>query len=333
MKHFGIFTQFFEQHLALNYVCQTKLGRMLFRKITRLLFHRNTILIGAIIVGLFANGWAQALKSYNIYILATVMTFSTTGIALKGLLPVTRSLKIMGTSILLGYFIFSSLLILLSWLLLDNKYLFYGMVIIAASPPGVAVIPFTFILKGDMNYTMIGTLGTYLASVILAPLIILLFSGSHTLSPMQLVMIMVKIILIPFALSRLLLVKQIFEVVKKVRGRVVDFGFALIIYTAVGLNRDIFFENFHVLGILSLIFVLVIFVLGGAHEYIGKKLNISPPVVVSQNLLLTIKSSGFTASASMAIFGREAAIPSAVLAVLVLIYLLYLSVRNQLKQA
>ena len=54
--------------------------------------------------------------------------------------------------------------------------------------------------------------------------------------------------------------------------------------------------------------------------------------LVSQKLLLTIKSSGFTASASMAIFGREAAVPSAVLAVLVLVYLLYLSIRNEIKQ-
>jgi BASS family bile acid:Na+ symporter len=304
----------------------------MFTKIFQTLFNRNLILIGAIIVGLVFSGFANTLKDYNFYILAVVMTLSTTGISMKGMLPISKSIKNMSVAIFLGYFVFSSLLIVLSWFLLDNKYLFYGMVIIAASPPGVAVIPFTTILKGDMNYTMVGTLGTYLASVVLAPFIITLFSDSEGLDSMQLLIIMVKVILVPFLISRLLLFKPIYAVVEKTRGHLVDLGFALIIYTAVGLNRDVFFGNFEVLGLISLILLLMMFGLGTLYEWVARRLKIATPKSVSQKLLLTIKSSGFTASASMAIFGREAAIPSAVLAVLVLVYLLYLSIRNDLKQ-
>ncbi|MGD9995207.1 MAG: bile acid:sodium symporter family protein [Salinivirgaceae bacterium] len=304
----------------------------MFTKIYQTLFNRNLILIGAIIVGLVFSGFANTLKDYNFYILAVVMTLSTTGISMKGMLPISKSLKNMGVAIFLGYFVFSSLLIVLSWFLLDNKYLFYGMVIIAASPPGVAVIPFTHILKGDMNYTMVGTLGTYLASVILAPFIITLFSDSEGLDSMQLLIIMVKVILIPFLISRLLLFQPIYAVVEKTRGHLVDFGFALIIYTAVGLNREVFFGNFEVLALISFILLLMMFGLGTLYEWLARRFKIASPKSVSQKLLLTIKSSGFTASASMAIFGREAAIPSAVLAVLVLVYLLYLSIRNDIKQ-
>jgi BASS family bile acid:Na+ symporter len=304
----------------------------MFTRIFKTLFNRNLILIAAIFIGLAFNQYANFLKDYNFYILALVMTFSTTGISMRGLLPVSKSLKNMGMAIILGYFIFSSVLLILSWFLLDNKFLFYGMVIIAASPPGVAVIPFTHILKGDMNYTMVGTLGTYLASVVLAPVIILFFSGGEGLSPLDLLVIMVKIILVPFIISRFLLYKPIYKVVEKIRGKVVDFGFSLIIYTAVGLNRDVFFQNFEVLALISIILLLAMFGLGTLYEIISHKMRIEPEKAVSQKLLLTIKSSGFTASASMAIFGREAAIPSAVMAVLVLVYLLYLSIRNDIKQ-
>jgi BASS family bile acid:Na+ symporter len=296
--------------------------------IKKILLNRNTILVLAIVMGLAFNKGSEFLKHYNIYILAIVMTFSTTGIAMKGLLPVRRTLRRMGGSILLGYFIFSSVLLVLSWLLIGNKLLFFGMVVIAASPPGVAVIPFTHILKGDMNYTMVGTLGAYIAGVVLSPLIIYIFSGSSDLSPTQLLWVMVKIIVIPFMLSRVLLLKKIFPVVEKARGRVVDLGFALIIYTAVGLNRHVFFENFQVLGTITLIFFISMFVLGWLHRKVSRKMAISNPIMVSQNLLLTVKSSGFTASASLAIFGKDAAVPSAVLAVIVLVYLIYLSVRQ-----
>lgn len=302
-------------------------------RIFKTLFNRNFILIGAIVIGLAFNQYATLLKDYNFYILAIVMTFSTTGISFRGMLPISKSLKTMGVSIFFGYFVFSTILLVLSWFLISNKYLFYGMVIIAASPPGVAVIPFTHILKGDMNYTMIGTVGTYLAAVFLAPLIISIFSGGEGLDSLQLLLIMVKIIVIPFLISRVLLWKPVYPLVEKARGRVVDFGFALIIYTAVGLNRSVFFGDFKVLAAISVILITTIFGLGMLHEWLSAKMGMAPPKAISQKLLLTIKSSGFTASASMAIFGREAAIPSAVLAVLVLVYLLYLSIRNDIKQA
>jgi len=301
-------------------------------QIYKILFNRNIILIGAIILGMSVGGFSDTLKDFNIYILAIVMTFSTSGISAKGLLPVSRSAKTIGVSVFLGYFVFSAVLLALSWFFIDDTYLFYGMVIIAASPPGVAVIPFTHILKGDMNYTMVGTLGTYLASVVMAPLIISVFSGSGSLNPMQLVVIMIKIIVVPFLISRLLRHKTVYQSIVKIRGRVVDFGFALIIYTAVGLNRSVFFENFEVLAVLSIIFIISMFGLGGIHKYLSNRIKTNKKIAISQNLLLTIKSSGFTASASLAIFGKEAAVPSAVMAVLVLVYLLYLSLINELKK-
>jgi len=298
-------------------------------RILKILLNRNVILIGAIILGMTFGKLSITLKDYNIYILAMVMTISTTSISAKGMLPISKSIKTMGISILLGYLIFSSVLLLLSWFLIDNKYLFLGMVIIAASPPGVAVIPFTHILKGDINYTMIGTLGAYLASIVIAPLIILFFSGSESLSPLLLLIIMVKIIVIPFLLSRLLILPKIYPTIIKIRGKLVDFGFALIIYTAVGLNRSVFFENFEILALISFIFILSMFGIGALHGIISKRLKTTKEIAISQNLLLTVKSSGFTASTSMAIFGKEAAIPSAILAVLVLVYLLYLNIRSE----
>ncbi len=302
------------------------------QQIFKILLNRNVILIGAIILGMSFGAGSDILKDFTIYILGVVMTFSTSGIPAKGLLPISRSLKTIGVSVFLGYFVFSTVLLTLSWLFIDDTYLFYGMVIIAASPPGVAVIPFTHILKGNVDYTMVGTLGTYLASIVLAPIIISVFSGSDSLNPTQLATVMLKIVVLPFLISRVLRHKKVYQSVVKIRGRVIDFGFALIIYTAVGLNRSVFFENFGVLAIISIIFVIAMFGLGGIHNIISKRIKTNKEIAISQNLLLTVKSSGFTASASLAIFGKEAAVPSAIMAVFVLIYLLYLSLINELKK-
>lgn len=302
-------------------------------KFYKVLFNRNTILVVAILLGLLVNNLSLRLQDLNIYILAIVMIFSTSGISTSGLLPVRNSLKIMGTSILLGYFIFSSVLLFLSWLLVKDTYLFYGLVVIAASPPGVAVIPFTHYLRGNMNYSMVGTLGAYLASIFMAPLIISIFSGSDALQPTHIAWIMIKIIIVPFLISRLLRIEKMYPLVEKIRGRVVDFGFAIIIYIAVGINRQVFFDNFEVLAIISLLFFVSMFLLGALYNILATYFQVNAAIRVSQNLLLTVKSSGFTASVSLAIFGKEAAVPSAIMAVLVLMYLIYLSVKNQIKQA
>jgi BASS family bile acid:Na+ symporter len=45
-------------------------------------------------------------------------------------------------------------------------------------------------------------------------------------------------------------------------------------------------------------------------------------------MLTTIKSSGFSVFTALALFGQEAAIPSAVLAIVVLIYLIFLSLKS-----
>lgn len=302
------------------------------QQIYKLIFNRNIVLIGAIVLGIVAGGLSDILKDSSIYILAIVMTFATTGIETKGLLPISKSIKTMGVSILLGYFIFSTVLLTLSWLLIDNTYLFYGMVIIAASPPGGALIPFTQILKGDMNYSMVGTLGAFIASIFVAPLIIMFFAGADTLNPIDLLVIMGKIIVVPFFISRFLLFKKVYPVVEKIRGRLVEFGFAIIIYIAVGLNRDVLFANFDILASISTVLVISIFGLGGLHRIVSKRLNINKQVIISQNLLLTVKSAGFSASTSLIIFGKEAALPAAIYSIIGLFYLLYLSISNELKR-
>ena len=156
--------------------------------------------------------------------------------------------------------------------------------------------------------------------IIIAPALINIFAHGVSISAWSLFILMIKLVLIPLLVSRLLLYKPIFKYVARIRGKVVDWGFAIIIFTAVGMNRDVFFSNPKIL-ILSLIVLLSATFLIGSYER-----------CITQVLLLTIKSSGFSVVTAMTLFGKEAAIPSAILAVVVLLYLLYLSIRLEIKK-
>lgn len=294
--------------------------------------NRNFILVFAVIMGMVLGDYAVFFKDYTIYVLAITMIFSTTGIDSKALLPLKKLFKPMLVGTVLNYFVFGAVVLLLAWLLMPTKELFMGFVVIVAAPPGVAVIPFAGILKGDIEYSIIGVFGAFLASIAIAPAIIELFAKNADVSSWSLFMLMIKLVLVPLILSRLLLFKPVFKYVAKIRGKVVDWGFAIIIFTAVGMNRDVFFSNPVVLLLSTIVLLAATFGIGTIFELSAKKMGIKPGRSITQVLLLTIKSSGFSVVTALTLFGKEAAIPSAILAVIVLLYLLFLSIRMEIKK-
>lgn len=300
--------------------------------IISLLRNRNFVLVFAVVLGLVLGDYAGSIKGYTTYILAIVMTFSMTNIRTSSLYPPKTLVKPMLMGILLNYLVYAVVMISLAYFLIDDKYLFYGFVVIATTPPGVAIIPFSYILKGDVEYSIKGVLGAFLCTVFITPFAVGWITGNDGIATWDLFLLMVKTIVIPLAVSRILLLPQVFSAIDVVRGKVVDWGFALLIFIAVGLNRQVFFSEPAILVRISLILFLTHFVLGMLYEKLALSLNRNKVKVVSENLLLTIKSSGFAVVTAITLFGQKAAIPTAGLAIFVLLYLLFLSFRVELKQ-
>lgn len=296
--------------------------------IKNILLNRNAILVLAVIAGLIFGDYAPLIKDYNIYILGITMTFSMTGLNLLLL----NNPKNIGKTLLMGfvlnYLVFGAVLLPIAWWLMPSKELFYGFVVIVAAPPGVAIIPFSYILKGKVDYAIIALTGAFAASIFVAPLLVGFFAKNEGIKPYDLFITMVQLVLIPLLLAQILRMKTIFPLVQKIRGKVVDWGFALLIFVAVGVNREAFFTNPKVLLPVVITIVIGTFGLGFVYSRVAKSLRISPELTVTQQMLSTIKSSGFSVFTALTLFGKEAAIPSAILAVVVLMYLIFLSLKT-----
>ncbi len=289
--------------------------------ILRIINNRNFLLIASLVLGLAIGKGAQVLKPFVLPILAVVMLFSSTSFKLASLLNYRKSIRIIVVSFILNFVVFGIILLSSSHLLFTDHDLLAGFVVIAATPPGVAIIPFTVMYKGDVNYSTIGVLGSYLLAIIVSPLLIQVFVPEASIDPWKIVIIMLEVVLIPLILSRILLWKKIFPVVEKIRGKVVNWGFAMIVYTIIGLNRTVIFSDLELLIKVSLVFLLTMFVPGLVYELMFRK-SVRYERRVSHSLMLTIKSSGFAAGTALALFGPEAALPAAFLAVFVLLYLI-----------
>lgn len=293
----------------------------------RILLNRNSILVFAVIIGLVAGDAASFFKDFTFLALAVTMSFSMTGISMGYIKSPKHVSKPMLMGVFLNYIVFTIVLLPFAWWLMPNKNLFYGFVVIAAAPPGVAIIPFSYILKGKIEYAILGVTGAFLASIVIAPLFVNIFAANQGVKPYDLFIMMVQLVVIPMLVSRGLLYKPLFKYIEPIRGKVVDWGFAMLIFVAVGMNRDVFFTNPILLLKVSLVLGLATFGLGFAFESLAKFFKVEPSLRITQTMMVAIKSSGFSVFTALSLFGKEAAIPSAVMAVMVLLYLIFLSLR------
>ncbi|RMF55056.1 hypothetical protein D6745_03240, partial [Candidatus Woesearchaeota archaeon] len=156
-------------------------------------------LIG-ILLGLVAPTYSEALKPYITLLLFVAMTFSLEGIKLS--MPEKKEIPEIVFTMFLTFF--NSLLwIFLTLLFIKNPAYVTGLIVLAATPPAVAVITYTFILKGDMRLAVFSESLIYLLSIFLTPIFILAYFGS-SVNIFYLVKMLVILILIPLLLSRFL---------------------------------------------------------------------------------------------------------------------------------
>jgi len=280
------------------------------------------VLVFAIITGLILGDILKPLADISLYTLALVMVISTTGFTLKSWLPVQRALRDIVYSSFLSYFLFGGIVILSSYLIFGTNEYWVGFVIIAITPPGVAIIPFTSMLKGNIDFSITGVFGAHITAMIIAPITLLLLLGKSAIEPFEIFMVLVKLVIIPLIISRFLRHKKTIGFFDKYRGKLTNWGFYFVIAPIVGLNRDLLFSDwFLVLKILS-VFIIGMVVLGFFYQYFIYKQKMLSGKIISTTLLLTIKSSAFAAVTAYTYFGEKAALPAAVMSVFVIVYFL-----------
>jgi len=295
-------------------------------KILKLLFlNRNVILILGVVVGLAWGKGAIWTEPVILPVLAIVMTIATMGLDRSSLRSVREILGPACIGIVMNYLVLSGVIILLSRYLITDSDLRTGFILIAAVPPAVAVIPFSFLLRGNSTFSLLGTLGGYLGALVLMPLIAIAFFGTSFISPLRLIIVMAELILIPLAAGSALHWTGIDKRFDFLKGPITNWGFSLITYTIVGLNREMFLHDPLALVPTALIVIASTFILGWLIETVCKRiLRIPAETVTSLVLLGTLKNYGIAGGLALTLFGREVASPSTVSSIFMIIYIIWL---------
>jgi BASS family bile acid:Na+ symporter len=298
-------------------------------RLSRLLRSRDFILILGLGLGLLWGGGARWTNSLTLPLLAAAMTLSVMGVP-GAIFRSPRSLLVPALSgIAINYLLLSGIILGMSALFIHDKNLWNGFVLIAAVPPGVAVIPFTYFLNGNRFFSLVGTMGAYLGALIITPLFALGFLGTTFITPVGLFLIMGELILLPFVVAQVLVRTGASKRIDPFKGTITNWSFFVVTYTIVGLNRQVFLDQPLSLLPVGLIALASTFLLGWAIERIGKSFRLDPTTVTSLVLLGTIKNYGLAGGLSLALFSRQTAVPATVSTMFMTVYIIWLGMKGR----
>jgi len=281
-------------------------------------------MVFALVLGLLWPRAARWTEGFTLPALALVMTLSTMSVSGS----IFRTPRVLIGPILAGiamnYLCLGGFLLGLTALFIRDEAIWSGFVLLAAVPPAVAVVPFTLFLNGNNTFSLVGTLGAYLAALVITPLMGVGLLGSSYINPMRLVMIMLELILLPLILSRILVWIRLAIRLEPIKGALTNWSFFILTYTIVGLNREIFLRQPLFVLPVALIAVASTFLLGWGIERVGRAFHVEPKIRVSIVLLGTLKNYGLAGGLALALFSKTTAVPATVSTVFSIVYIIWL---------
>ena len=299
------------------------------RAVGKLLTNRTFILVSALVGGLVLGSPAARLTPLMMPALIAVLAVSLSQLAVREFWPATRMLRPLLAVVLLNYVLLGSVMLALARWLAPSDELWVGYVLAAAGPPGVAIVPFTHVLRGDLQLSARGMFGGYLASLLLTPALVYLLAGNVTIPPALLFRTILPLVVMPFVLAQLIRPTPLAPLVDRWRGTIINWGFFLVIITAVGVNRDVFLRQPGVLLAVSAPAVVSTFGLAFLVERLGLRLRLPVETTRSAILLATVKNAPFAAAVGLTLYGEASSVPGAVLGAWYALYFVYLGIKSE----
>ena len=294
--------------------------------IVKVLRNRNFILVSAVVLGLLiGKPVATFTEPLVLPALAVVMTLSTASITSRDLATLRTRIRLILVALIINYVITGGVILLMGRLLIQDSELWTGLVVIAAVPPGIAAVPWSHLLGGDILLSLTGVMVLYLVGLVLTPAIIILFLGVDFFSPFNLLVLLGELIIIPFIASRILLITGLAKRIDRWRGTITNWSFFIVLFTIIGLNRAAFFSEYDVLVKLAMIALIASFGSSYVIELVAKFFGLKQPSIISLILVGAMKNFGLASGILLTLFSERATIPASILTVFFLSRTIWLS--------
>ncbi|HTY46713.1 MAG TPA: hypothetical protein VMB46_03500 [Methanomassiliicoccales archaeon] len=292
--------------------------------VRRILGNSAIMMTLSFIVAMATGGFPDwiGLTNSNIAMLSlmVMMSLSLTNLKLRGLKLGSHTSPIL-RSFALSFGIGSGILILAAFLFQGD--LRSGWIIVAAVPSAVSVVPFCYLMRGELESTLVSSAALYIAALALTPLLTLAFLG-HAVDVVLLLTYVGLLILLPMGLSRPL---RRLNIAQDDKAAGINVAFFALIVAVAGPNRQVFFNDWTLLSGLLAVAIFRVFAVGMIWNWYLRRKSTPRARVVPEVLFITHKNTGMAATLALALIGPAAAVPATVCAVIDITWLIFLSQR------
>jgi BASS family bile acid:Na+ symporter len=273
----------------------------------KVLENTSLFFVVAIILGLAFPDLSVFTGGYVLlfFIAATTLSLGRVRISFS---DIRKNAPVSLKTVLLSYGLLSAFTIAVAYMFLPGTDYLSGFIVMAAAPPAVVLIVFTYLLRGDTKASLGGEIINYTLALLFAPLITLAFIGS-AVDVFEVLKILFLMILLPLVISRF--IKRVPGTTQRREKIIINFCFALINYSIIGLNHSVIFSDLVSLGLVILVNTIVVFVPGTAIYLAGRKMGIPRDRCITYTLFGSIKNGGMSATLALLLLPAAASIPGA----------------------
>ena len=291
---------------------------------TSLFYRSNVIFLLALICGIILP---QELPVGNILLLPALMVILTITLLRfpRGFFRCPGPLlsaSIQGN--VMNYLVLGNFIILSSIFLIHKQELWIGMVLIAAVPPPVDIILLGNLLRTEKTSIFTGLAGAYLGALLIIPLIGLGFFKYILPNYWNIILIVLGLILLPLALSRIAVEKTWDKLIEPFEETIIDYCSFIVFYTITASSRNLLRNWSSDLFIIASIALLSTFFFAFAIRKIGLYFHSNENKITSFLLMGTMKDCGLAGGIALILFNQEVALPSLIFAIFTFIYMNWL---------
>jgi BASS family bile acid:Na+ symporter len=268
--------------------------------------------------GGFPEAYPKMNKDVAMLSLMAMMSFSLCSMQLRGLRLAAHRTAVRD-AFLLSFVLSTGVTIALAFLFTGD--LRNGWILAAAVPSAVSVIPFTLILGGDLEGTLVSSAALYIIALLLTPVLTLVFIG-EAVSVETLLWYVAMLIAVPVVVSRGL---RRVKIDPYARSVAINVAFAVLVIAVAGANRGVFFGEPGLLAALVAVAFIKTFGIGLVVDRYGRRKDVAWARRVPGVLFATHKNTGMAAALAIALLGPEAAVPATVCMTVDIAWLIYVS--------
>lgn len=231
---------------------------------------------------------------------------------------------------IMNYILLGNLIIFAGLFFVREEGFWLGLVLVAAMPPAVSILPLAKSFRADLTIALAGFTGAYLGALLIIPLIGLAFLKYSQFNYWLIVLIVVAVIILPIILSRILVEKDWDNLIMPRKGMIIDSCFFIVFYTVAAKTKNLVADWSSDMSAILLIAALSILLVFFAFRKIARMLKVAEDKIISLLLLGTMKNYGMAGGLALLMFSEKVAFASLAFAVINFFYANWLAYRKNI---